>query len=262
MAPTPHCSWRRFGGITSVRVLIDDQTGKCNGALCREARYPSGRRLARAGHSRPPAAAAVIRCYLQCSAAMPAPSGGPSAVVCTVARSAELPSSQHPRAALRPLINRLAPIPHPTPLLFPFPSHKAGIGFVNYTSAEAARAAQEAMNGVSMGDRLLHVMVQNPAGRPGRTPSSTPIGAPSVGMAQLAGVQGLQTSRPQLPPSVFQAANNLGLNASTLASLQAGLIPASAGMQLQTGGMPLAVGGQTYNGTMAGQPTSFGSLQW
>lgn len=24
----------RFGGISSVRVLIDEQTGKCNGALC------------------------------------------------------------------------------------------------------------------------------------------------------------------------------------------------------------------------------------
>jgi RNA recognition motif-containing protein len=159
----------RFGGITSVRVLIDDQTGKCN-----------------------------------------------------------------------------------------------GIGFVNYTSAEAARAAQEAMNGVSMGDRLLHVMVQNPAGRPGRTPSSTPAGAPPLGMAQLGGVQGLQSHRPALPPSVFQAAGNLGLNASTLASLQAGLIPASsAGMQqLQASSLPLAVGGQPYNGSMAQQQTGFGSLQW
>jgi hypothetical protein len=120
------------------------------------------------------------------------------------------------------------------------------------------------MNGVSMGDRLLHVMVQNPAGRPGRTPSSTPAGAPPLGMAQLGGVQGLQSHRPALPPSVFQAAGNLGLNASTLASLQAGLIPASsAGMQqLQASSLPLAVGGQPYNGSMAQQQTGFGSLQW
>jgi RNA recognition motif-containing protein len=36
-----------------------------------------------------------------------------------------------------------------------------GIGFVNYTDPEGARAAHETMNGVSMGERLLHVMVQS-----------------------------------------------------------------------------------------------------
>jgi RNA recognition motif-containing protein len=36
-----------------------------------------------------------------------------------------------------------------------------GIGFVNYTDSEGARAAHETMNGVSMGERLLHVMVQS-----------------------------------------------------------------------------------------------------
>jgi hypothetical protein len=41
-----------------------------------------------------------------------------------------------------------------------------GVGFVNFSAPDAARAAHEAMNGVGMGDRLLHVMVQNgaPAG--------------------------------------------------------------------------------------------------
>lgn len=116
---------------------------------------------------------------------------------------------------------------------------------------------------MSMGDRLLHVMVQNPAGRSSRTPSGTPVGAPPVGMAQLGGVQGLQAPRSSLPPGMMQAANNLGLSASTLASLQAGLLPdASTGMQLQPNSLPLAVGGQAYNGSMAGQGTGFGSLQW
>lgn len=35
-----------------------------------------------------------------------------------------------------------------------------GIGFVNFATPEAARAAQETMNGISTGDKLLHVMVQ------------------------------------------------------------------------------------------------------
>lgn len=120
------------------------------------------------------------------------------------------------------------------------------------------------MNGVSMGDRLLHVMVQNPAGRPGRTPSSTPVAGGPVGMAQLGGVSALQAPRPVLPPSVFQAAGNLGLSPTTLASLQAGLVPsASAAMPLQPNSLPLAVGGQAYNGAMPGQQAaSFGSLQW
>lgn len=241
-----------------MRVLIDDQTGKCNGALCRRHGIPLSecRRLL-ATHAllrlQPPSVAACSA-LLRCLPPPAVSAGLCSGKVCGVAL---LPAPQSRRAsAHQPPHHHLIPVP----LLFP--SYKAGIGFVNYTSAEAARAAQEAMNGVSMGDRLLHVMVQNPAGRPGRNQSSTPIGAPAVGMAQLAGVQGLQTSRPQLPPSVFQAANNLGLSASTLASLQAGLMPASAGMPLQSSSLPLAVGGQTYNGTMAGQPTSFGSLQW
>lgn len=120
------------------------------------------------------------------------------------------------------------------------------------------------MNGVSMGDRLLHVMVQNPAGRTGRTPSSTPPGGGPVGMAQLGGVASLQAHRQALPPSVFQAAGNLGLSPNTLASLQAGFMPsASNGMSLQPNSLPLAVGGQAYNGAMSGQQANgFGSLQW
>ena len=39
-----------------------------------------------------------------------------------------------------------------------------GIGFVNFTSPEAAKAAHEIMNGVNMGERLLHVMIQNQPG--------------------------------------------------------------------------------------------------
>jgi RNA recognition motif-containing protein len=45
-----------------------------------------------------------------------------------------------------------------------------GIGFVNFTGPEASRAAHETMNGVGMGDRLLHVMIQSAtAGNSGRT---------------------------------------------------------------------------------------------
>lgn len=39
-----------------------------------------------------------------------------------------------------------------------------GIGFVNYNDPMGARIAHETMNGVSMGDRLLHVMIQNNSG--------------------------------------------------------------------------------------------------
>jgi RNA recognition motif-containing protein len=47
-----------------------------------------------------------------------------------------------------------------------------GIGFVNYTDPEGARAAHETMNGVSMGERLLHVMVQSHSGGAGRNSGS------------------------------------------------------------------------------------------
>lgn len=54
-----------------------------------------------------------------------------------------------------------------------------GIGFVNYTDPEAAKAAQETMTGVSMGDRLLHVMVQNHP--PGTSKhNSSPPGFPAL----------------------------------------------------------------------------------
>jgi hypothetical protein len=39
-----------------------------------------------------------------------------------------------------------------------------GIGYVNFTDPGAARGAQELMNGVDMGERLLHVMVQHSPG--------------------------------------------------------------------------------------------------
>lgn len=49
-----------------------------------------------------------------------------------------------------------------------------GIGFVNFTDPEGARAAHETMNGVSMGERLLHVMVQSHGGGGGRGPRQGP----------------------------------------------------------------------------------------
>ena len=50
-----------------------------------------------------------------------------------------------------------------------------GIGFVNFTDPEGARAAHETMNGVSMGERLLHVMVQSHGGGGGgRTSGGRP----------------------------------------------------------------------------------------
>ena len=111
-----------------------------------------------------------------------------------------------------------------------------------------------------MGDRLLHVMVQNPAARGGRIQPG-----PAMGIGA-----GLQPSR---PPGMSGAAASLGLNASALASLQAaaagGFIPQNGnGMQLEPmgSGMPPLAVNQGYNhgnGGMGGQPIgSFGSLQW
>ena len=126
---------------------------------------------------------------------------------------------------------------------------------MNYASADAARMAQESMNGVSMGDRLLHVMVQNPAVRGGRIQPG-PAMAPSL--------------QPSRPPVMTGGAAGLGLNASALASLQAAAAgafpPGSNSMQLphMGGGLPLAVSqGYNHGGGMGGPPNgSFGSLQW
>ena len=116
--------------------------------------------------------------------------------------------------------------------------------------------AQESMNGISMGDRLLHVMVQNPAARGGRIQPG-----PAMGNGG-----GLQASR---PPGMTGSAASLGLNASALASLQAaaaGAFPSGgSSMQLSHmgGGLPLAVNqGYNHGGGMGGPPNSFGSLQW
>ena len=111
------------------------------------------------------------------------------------------------------------------------------------------------MNGISMGDRLLHVMVQNPAARGGRI-------QPGPGMGN-----GLQSSR---APVMSGAAASLGLNASALASLYAaaaGAFPSGGNSMQQLshmgGGLPLAVNqGYNHGGGMGGQGNSFGSLQW
>ena len=66
-----------------------------------------------------------------------------------------------------------------------------GIGFVNYTDPEGARAAHETMNGVSMGERLLHVMVQSHGGGNGRGPRQQNNGMPGPGgHMSAAGMQG------------------------------------------------------------------------
>lgn len=135
---------------------------------------------------------------------------------------------------------------------------------MNYVSGDAARLAQEAMNGVSMGDRLLHVMIQNSTtrgGRAGPPNGSSPLTSGSLGSANGGG-GGMQMgpSSSQLP-SVMQAANSLGLSASAFASLQAGLMPSA------TSGMPnglsaLSVGGQGY-GMGGSQHANYAHLpQW
>ena len=150
------------------------------------------------------------------------------------------------------------------------PRCAAGIGFVNYVTGEAARLAQESMNGVSMGDRLLHVMVQNPASRTRPAPAAgAPAGAlPPASLPSLANSApgGLSPARQAPMSAMHAAAANLGFNTSALASLQAGLMPsATNGMPLphMPNGLPLSMAHTGYPG-MAGQPAgaSFGTLQW
>ena len=60
-----------------------------------------------------------------------------------------------------------------------------GNGFVNYTDPDAAKAAQDTMTGVSMGDRLLHVVVQSfPNGQ--STQHSSPPGFPPLANIEVA----------------------------------------------------------------------------
>lgn len=93
------------------------------------------------------------------------------------------------------------------------------------------------MNGVSMGDRLLHVMVQNPAAR-GRMPMGN--GGASGGLSltppSSSGLPPVGPSR-VTPSAVMQAAaNSMGLNASTLASLQVHWVAGCGGSALAVGG--------------------------
>ena len=84
-----------------------------------------------------------------------------------------------------------------------------GIGFVNYTDPEGARAAHETMNGVSMGERLLHVMVQSHgAGRNsgGRLSNNSLNGVGGGGGAGMGG-NGLQGTGPFIPGGVSAALN-------------------------------------------------------
>lgn len=76
-----------------------------------------------------------------------------------------------------------------------------GIGFVNFTDPEGARAAHETMNGVSMGERLLHVMVQSHGGSRGSS-TGAPRGHPSAGSlaaAAAAGAMGMASNGAMLP---------------------------------------------------------------
>jgi RNA recognition motif-containing protein len=83
-----------------------------------------------------------------------------------------------------------------------------GIGFVNYTDPEGARAAHETMNGVSMGERLLHVMVQSHgasrnSGSGGRLSNNSMNGG-TGGNPGMAG-SGLQGTGPYIPGGVSVA---------------------------------------------------------
>lgn len=141
-----------------------------------------------------------------------------------------------------------------------------GIGFVNYVSADAARLAQESMNGISMGDRLLHVLVQNPAARSrsgaqGMSPTHS-FSAGSTGSFQQSSRQ-----QPVSAAAMHAAAANLGFNASALATLQAGFIPqtsATGSTSLHSpNGLPLSMSHGGYGSNMGSQHLgSFSQLQW
>lgn len=109
-------------------------------------------------------------------------------------------------------------------------------------------------------------MVQNPAQR-GRSGSANGMGAlGALPLGAGGGIAGLGTAaRSQL--AAMQTASQLGLHPSTLASLQAGLMPATAGMSLQAVpmGAPLPADGMQQHafGGPSSQPAgSFGALQW
>ena len=71
----------------------------------------------------------------------------------------------------------------------------AGIGFVNFTDPGSARAAHETMNGVGMGERLLHVMVQSASAGAGSKGRQQPELVPGMYLGANVGV-----GVPGLPP--------------------------------------------------------------
>jgi len=60
-----------------------------------------------------------------------------------------------------------------------------GIGFVNFTNSESACAAHEIMNGVNMGERLLHVMVQSSGNGGNKTRRQPGLDSHFVGVGSL-----------------------------------------------------------------------------
>jgi len=89
-----------------------------------------------------------------------------------------------------------------------------GIGYVNFTDPEGARDAHETMNGVNMGERLLHVMVQNHGGsvvrnrqQPGQTASQLDFG-PGIVPITPAGVQGTGLYLPPGPSLTVSSNEN------------------------------------------------------
>lgn len=80
-----------------------------------------------------------------------------------------------------------------------------GIGFVNFTEPEGARAAHETMNGVSMGERLLHVMVQSHGGARGPGSTGAPRAHPSAGsLAAMGEVNGAMGTNGTMMPNGSQ----------------------------------------------------------
>lgn len=109
-------------------------------------------------------------------------------------------------------------------------------------------------------------MVQNPAQR-ARSGGANSMG--TLGALPLGGggaLQGLgSAARSQL--AAMQTASQLGLHPSALANLQAGLMPATAGMSLQPVPMgmalsPDAMQHQAFGGPSSQPGGSFGALQW
>ena len=127
------------------------------------------------------------------------------------------------------------------------------------------------MNGVGMGDRLLHVMVQHAPAQRGRAQpgAAPPLPPPLQAMPHHLYQQ--QQQQHHLQQQQQQAIASLGLvNASALANLQtasAGLIPnGGAGGMIPPPTVRLG-GGQYHTASYPGlsgqqQGNGFGSMQW